>query len=72
MQKEMPVGGYKWYTEITLSENLSAPAGDSLGYFVEVDLAYPRGIHDAHNDLPLALEKKSIGDLITPSHSVWT
>ena len=57
MQKEMPVGGYKRCTEITLSEILSAPADSALGYFLEVDLAYPAEVHDVHNDLPLAREK---------------
>ena len=56
----MPVGGYKWCTEITLSEILSTPADSAFGYFVEVDLAYPAEIHDVHNDLPLAPEKIKI------------
>ena len=60
MQKEMPVGGYKWCTEITLSEILSTPADSAFGYFVEVDLAYAAEVHDVHNDLPLAPEKIKI------------
>ena len=53
----MPVGGYKWCTEITLSEVLSTSADSAFGYFLEVDLAYPAEVHDVHNDLPLAPEK---------------
>ena len=67
----MPVGGYKWRREITLSELFSAPADLSFGCFVGVDLSYPAEIHDDHKDLPLAPEKKFQPgrDLITPIHS---
>ena len=60
MQKEMPIGGYKWFTEITLSEILSTPADSAFRYFVEVDLAYPAKVHDVHNHLPLAPEKMKV------------
>lgn len=60
MQKEMPVGGYKWCPDVTLSEILSTPSDSPFGYFVEVDLIYPTNIHDLHNDLPLAPEKIKI------------
>ena len=60
MQKEMPVGGYKWCTEITLSEILSTPADSAFGCFVEVDLAYPAEVHDVHDDMPLAPEESKI------------
>ena len=30
------------------------------GWILEVDLEYPAHLHDAHNDYPLALEKKVI------------
>ena len=60
MQMEMPLGGYQWCPEITLNEILSTPNDSPVGYFVEVDLVYPPGIHDSHNDLPLAPEKLKI------------
>ena len=60
MQKEMPVGGYKWCTETTLLDNLSTPSDSACGYFVVVDPAYPVQVHNVHNDLPLAPEKIKI------------
>ena len=60
MLMEMPLGGYQWCPEITLNEILSTPNDSPVGYFVEVDLVYPPGIHDSHNDLPLAPEKLKI------------
>ena len=39
---------------------LDTPTDSPLGYFVEVDFLYPKHLHDAHNGLPLAPEKKII------------
>ena len=57
IQKEMPVGGYQWCTEVSLAQILATLSDSDFGYFVEVDLAYPPAIHDIHKDLPLAPEK---------------
>ena len=32
----------------------------SAGYILEVDLEYPKRLHDIHNDYPLAPEKVNI------------
>ena len=48
MQQTLPVDSYEW----------NETSGDSVvGFFVEVDIAYPSSLHDSHNDLPLATEK---------------
>ena len=60
MKKQMPVGGYEWCTDVSLSEILTTPADSPVGVFVEVDLEYPPAIHDVHNDLSLAPEKLKI------------
>ena len=60
MQQLMPSVDYKWNTSITLQELLDTPTDSPLGYFVEVDFLYPKHLHDAHNGLPLAPEKKII------------
>lgn len=59
MSESLPVGGFIWLTEeekesfkslelikSKVSENLD------LGYFVEVDIHYPKKSHDEHSDLP--------------------
>ena len=43
-------------TEITLWEIIPTHADSTIGYYVEVVLAYPTGIHDVNNDLLLAPE----------------
>ena len=60
MQKMMPLGNYKWNTDITIDEVLKTAEDSSIGYFVEVDLKYPPHLHDIHNGLPLAPEKVCI------------
>ena len=32
----------------------------NTGYFLEVDLEYPKELHDLHNDYPLALEVMNV------------
>ena len=59
MQKTMPIGNYKWNTAITLQRILETPADADVSFFVEVDL-YSKELHDIHNGLPLAPEKRNL------------
>ena len=51
MSQPLPTGGFKWADihpdEIEELANLS-----DHGYLPEVDVFYPRELHDYHNDLP--------------------
>ena len=51
MSQPLPTGGFCWVDikpdEINKLANLS-----EKGYLLEVDIAYPRELHDYHNDLP--------------------
>ena len=60
MQKMMPLGNYKWNSEISFGQTLGTPEDSNVGYFVEVGLKYPQHLHDSHNGLPLAPEKLCI------------
>ena len=41
---------------------------DGTGYVLEVDLDYPRELHDLHSDYPLTAEKlKIIRDMLSPT-----
>ena len=57
MQQTLPVDSYEWNETITLREILATSDDLVVGFFVEVDIAYPSSLHDSHNDLPLAPEK---------------
>ena len=34
---------------------------DKTGYLLEVDVKYPKGLHENHNELPFLVEKMKIG-----------
>ena len=48
MMKPLPVGDFKWMDEKELKHWEDFPC------ILEVDLEYPRDLHDLHNDYPLA------------------
>jgi len=60
LSQPLPIGGFEWIDEWDLSElNDYIDPPEGIGYFLEVDLAYPPGeLHDWHNDYPLAPEHK--------------
>ena len=66
MSQPLPTGGFKWI-------NVSSDEGESTqawidelanhsdrGYLPEVDVAYPRELHDYHNDLPFMCARMKI------------
>ena len=59
MSQYLPNGGFRWMTEKQINNiNLSKYSENSKkGLILEVDLAYPKELHDLHNDYPLAPEK---------------
>ena len=57
MQQTLPVDSYEWNETIKLREILATSDDSVVGFFVEVDIAYPFSLHDSHNDLPPAPEK---------------
>ena len=57
IQQTLPVDSYERNETITLKKILATSDDLVVGFFVEVDIAYPSSLHDSHNDLPLAPEK---------------
>ena len=51
MSKHLPTHGFKW---MKLSELKN---GENHSCILEVDLEYPRSLHDLHSDYPLAPEQ---------------
>ena len=60
MQKIVPIGNYITNTAIRLQQILDTPADADVGFFVEVNILYPKELHDIHIGLPLAPEKRQI------------
>ena len=59
MSQYLPTGKFKWMTNKQIDNiNLSKYKEDSnKGLILEVDLEYPKELHDSHDDYPLAAEK---------------
>ena len=62
MSQYLPIGGFRWLTQKQkASFKLSKYKNDGKrGCFIEVNLEYPKELHDLHNDYPCAPEKLKI------------
>ena len=56
MNKPLPVSDFKWMNE----DELTADNWKEIPCVLEVDLEYPKELHDLHNDYPLAPERLCI------------
>ena len=59
MSQYLPTGNFRWMTdkEINRIDLGKYKADGKKGLILEVDLEYPRELHDLHNDYPVAPEK---------------
>ena len=57
MSKPLPTCGFKWMSRSEL-ENWK-----KISCILEVDLEYPKNLHDLHNDYPLLPERLMIGEV---------
>jgi len=59
MSQYLPTGGFKWMTDKQINKiNLAKYNENSeKGLILEVDLEYPKELHNIHNDYPLAAER---------------
>lgn len=58
MSQKLPISDFAWLSEEEI-ENFdvcSIPDDSPIGYVLEVDVTYPKEIHDAHSDLPFLVE----------------
>ena len=62
MSQYLPTGGFRWMTQKQIDKiDLAKYEEDSRkGLILEVDLEYPEGLHNLHNDYPLAPEKVKV------------
>ena len=65
MMKPLPVGDFKWMRERELKN------WTDFSCILEVDLEYPRGLHDLHNDYPLAPERLKINNVEKLIPNLW-
>ena len=62
MSQYLPYADIKWVKNIEKIEqkSMQIKKDSSTGYILEVDLEYPKKLHDIHNNYPLAPEKINI------------
>ena len=62
MSKKFPVNGFKWIDNKEINEEFikNYNENDNKGYIFEVDVKYPKRLHDLHSDLPILPERMEI------------
>ena len=60
MSEYLPCGEFKWLKNVDELDVMSINEKTDVGYILEVDLEYPRELHELHNDYPLAPEKLAV------------
>ena len=62
MSQYLPTGGFRWMTQkqIDMTDLAKYNEDSKKGLILEVDLEYPKELHDLHNDYPLGPEKVKV------------
>ena len=62
MSKKLPVNGFKWTDNNIKNEEFikNYNENDKKGYILEVDIKYPKTLHNLHIDLPFLPERMEI------------
>ena len=60
--KKLPVNGFKWSDSDEINEEFikNYNENDNKGYILEVDVRYPKRLHELHSDLPFLSERMKI------------
>ena len=59
MSQPLPAGGLKW-VDVNPNEISELATRTEKGYLLEVDVSYPKELHNPHNDLPFMCERMEI------------
>ena len=62
MSKKLPVNGFKWLDNDKINEEFIKNYNENhkKGYIFEVDVKYPKKLHELHSDLPFLPERMEI------------
>ena len=63
MSKKLPVNDFKWGNDLSrFNENFIKNYNENsdVGYFLEVDIEYPKQLWSSHKDLPFLPERKKL------------
>ena len=59
MSQPLPTGGFKW-VDVNPNEISELATRTDKGYILEVDVSYPKDLHNSHNDLTFMCERMEI------------
>ena len=59
MSQPLPAGGFKW-VDVNPNKISELATRIDKGYLLEVDVSYPKELHNPHNDFPLMCERMEI------------
>ena len=59
MSQPLPTGGFKW-VDVNPNEISELTTRTDKGYIPEVDVSYPKELHNSHDDLPFMCERMEI------------
>ena len=59
MSQPLPTGGFKW-VDVKPDKISKLAKHKSKGFLIEVDVCYPKELHNSHNDLPFMCERMKI------------
>jgi hypothetical protein len=62
MCMKLPYGQLHWSNDIKTTDDVMKYEDNDVGYFLEVDLHYPKHLHDYHKDYPLAPQIMSVSE----------
>ena len=60
MSEYLPCEKFEWLENTDEFDVMSINEKSDIGYLLEVDLEYPKELHELHNDYPLAPEKRAV------------
>ena len=63
MSQKLPIDGFKWVEDLSkFNESFlkNYSENSDKGYFLEVDVEYPKKLFNLHRDLPFLPERKKI------------
>ena len=63
MKQNLPVGVFKWVSDVSRIDDdfiKDYDENSDTGYFLKVDIEYPKELHDLQSDLPFLLERMKI------------
>ena len=66
MSQPLPAGGFKW-VDVNPNEISELATRTDKGYLLEVDVSYPKELHNPHNDLPFMCERINGVEKLVPN-----